>query len=306
MKIYRAAALLMLAGILCGCSAEHDPAGIPEQVTLLIEDEKRIITLDYTDYIAGCIFAAADPSFQEEALKAAGAACSGRALYCMENAEPMAFLGADLADSSEFCPAWISFEQAQLEHGADFEEYSERVMSAAEFAAGVYPEYGGAPADTPVCPVSAGITDEGDKPYLPSLELECDKKSPRFPGSCTVTASSARKKVCAVTGSVILPPDKEDWFTRAEYTPGGTLLTIRFGGAELTGEQLRAALGLRSTAISITIEGDMFTFSTQGEGSNRGLSAYAAERLARGGKSAEEILDFFFPGTTLRTIDRQE
>lgn len=304
MRKVRAAAALILAGMLCGCSSGEKAVTSPEQITLLLEEENRIITLDFEDYIAGCIFAAADPSFQPETLKAAGAACSGRALYCMENAAPGAFFGADLTDSTEFCPEWISLEQAREEYGEYYEEYWESVMQAAHFAAGVYPEYDGAPADTPVCSVSTGLTDAGEQPYLPALELDCDKKSPRYSGSCTVTATSARKSICAVTGKVILPPDKAEWFTCAEYTSGGTLISVCFGGAEITGEQLRAALGLHSTAITITQQDDSFTFTTIGDGNNCGLSVYAAERLARGGRSAEEILKFFFPGTTLQTAER--
>lgn len=299
LRILFAAAIMLTT--LCGCSAGEPSVRVPDKVTLLIEEENRIISLSYTEYIAGCIFAAADPSFLPETLTAAGIACSGQALYCMENSAPGAFYGADLSDGGELCPEWISLDEARQEYGSEYDSCAEKVMNAAETAALTYPEYDGGPAFTPVCAVSTGITDDGGMPYLPSLTLECDSKSPLYFASCTVTARYARETLREMTGSVILPPDKGEWFTDEEYTPGGTLLKICFGGAEITGEQLRQALGLKSCAITVSPDGDMFTFTSLGCGRNTGMSVYTAERLARSGKTAREILDCFFPGTMLRT-----
>ena len=89
------ASLMGFLIMLTGCHREA-PSPAPENVTLLIEDENRILTLGFSEYLAGCIFAAADPSFQEETLLAAGIALSSQAQYCMQNCE--ADFGADLAD----------------------------------------------------------------------------------------------------------------------------------------------------------------------------------------------------------------
>jgi len=74
-----ALSLLVSPMLFCGCAAGETPE-VPRRVTLLLEEEKRIITLDYTEYIAGCIFSAAEPSYEYETLVAVGTACSGRAL----------------------------------------------------------------------------------------------------------------------------------------------------------------------------------------------------------------------------------
>lgn len=77
------------------------------------------------------------------------------------------------------------------------------------------------------------------------------------------------------------------------------MLTVRFGDSEVTGEQLRHAFGLRSSAVTITVSREDMTFTSRGCGGNTGMSAYSAERLARGGMSAEEIFAYFFPGVAL-------
>lgn len=293
------AAALMLIILLCGCSADGKRDCIPERISLYIEEENSIITMDYSEYLTGCIFAAADPSFQTETLLAAGIACSGRALYCMENSERADFLGADLSDNPELSPDWVSPEELIKEYGDDYEDYAVKITAIAKQAAMMYPEYEGKPANTILCKVSTGITDDGGLPYLPPLTLPCDKDSPYYSSSCILTDEIVRKNISSLAGSVILPPNRAEWFTDADYTEGGTLRAIRFGNNELTGEQLRQALGLRSTAIFIEQSGDIFTFTTRGAGSNTGMSLYAAERLARGGKSAIEILKFFYPGTEI-------
>ena len=81
---------------------------------------------------------------------------------------------------------------------------------------------------------------------------------------------------------------------RPKSAPG-----VRFGDSEVTGEQLRHAFGLRSSAVTITVSREDMTFTSRGCGGNTGMSAYSAERLARGGMSAEEIFAYFFPGVAL-------
>lgn len=291
-------ALMILILTLTGCTRSSS-GQLPEALSVYLTEQKRIVTVTPEDYIAGCILAAADPSFQPPALEAIGIACFTQALYCSENSHSMEFMGADVSDDPAVCPAWTSPAQGLTECD---EKYTQRVLEAAKNASGKYLEYEAVPAFTPVFRASSGVTDDGGLPYLPSLELPEDTDSPWYSASCTVPAEYARKTLRQYTGSVILPPQEADWFSDALYTPAGTLLTIRFGGAEITGGQLRDAFMLRSCAITIHSSGDEFTLTSRGCGGNIGMSAYSAERLARSGKSTEEILDFFFPGTSLRKL----
>lgn len=290
--------LLMLAGVLTGCTAKPRQ-GLPERLTLYLTEERRIITLAREDYITGCILACTDPSFQPEALKAVAAACCGHAIYAMQGRSAGEFMGADLSDDPERCPAWVSPEEALEDYCAGQGSVSRKLSAAAEHAAALCPEYDGAAAYTPVIRCSTGTTDSGGVPWLPSLELPEDPASPWYSSTCTVTAEYVRRALREYTGSVILPPSPEDWFTEPEYTPGGVLLTVRFGGAEVAGEELQDALALRSSAITLYVSGEEMTFNVRGCGGNTGMSAYSAERLARGGMSSEEIFAYFFPGVEL-------
>ena len=290
-------ALLCLSVALIGCRSKPDSVA-HETLTLLIDDENRILTLDFEDYLAGCIFAAADPSFQEETLIAAGIALSSQARYCRDNFT--ADWDADLTDRSDIYPDWLSPEELEERYADRYPHWTEKVGKAAEIASELCLYYDGKPAYTPCCRVSAGITDDGGFSYLPALKLSRDPDSPEYTACMEFTCETVREKLADVTGKVILPPDKAEWFSDPRYTSNGTLRYVRFGGTEITGEQLRKALGLRSAAVTIAQEHDSFIFRTKGSGCGLGMGVYTADIMARSGMTAEEILSVFYPGTELR------
>ena len=292
------ALVAFLLAVLCGCSAEWAPAP-PERITLLIDGENRIISMSYAEYLTGCIFAAAEPSYRDETLLAAGIACGGRAMRYMQEYGGGMF-GADLSDSSPLCPDWLPAEQAKALYGDDYSDNLARVESAAEQAASLCPMFDGAPADARLCALSCGVTDDGGLSYLPSRELGCDLESPRQHSRSVLTGDYVREALRGLTGSVVLPPDMGDWFTEAAYTEHGALISVRFGGSFITGRELCRALELRGVCVEISQSDGVFTFDVSGKGENCGMSVYAAERLARGGKSAEDIIRYFYPGVELR------
>ena len=215
----------------------------------------------------------------------------------MQNCE--ADFGADLADRGDIYPDWLSPDVLEERYADQYPEWLERVSRVAERAAKECLYYNDGPAYTPCCRVSSGVTDDGGFTYLPALKLSRDPDSPEYSASSEYTCTAVRKMLAPVTGSVVLPADKAEWFSEPQYTKNGTLRCIRFGGVELTGEQLREALGLRSAAVAITQEHDSFIFRTRGSGGGVGMSVYTADLMARSGLSAQEILQQFYPGTEL-------
>ena len=84
------------------------------------------------------------------------------------------------------------------------------------------------------------------------------------------------------------------------YTDGGGVDTIVIGGTNYKGTSLRSALGLRSTAFSISTTEDTVTITTRGYGHGVGMSQWGARALAEQGQTASQILAHYFPGTQLR------
>ena len=77
------------------------------------------------------------------------------------------------------------------------------------------------------------------------------------------------------------------------------MASVRIGGKEFTGIQLRSLLGLRSTAITFSVEGDRIVARTKGFGHRVGMSQYGADAMAVAGNSYREILEHYYPGTCL-------
>ena len=83
---------------------------------------------------------------------------------------------------------------------------------------------------------------------------------------------------------------------------GGRTVKLAFNTTEgkqiISGERLRSLIGysrIKSTKFSIYREGDNFVFSGKGLGHGVGLCQWGARDLALKGKSAREILSFYFP-----------
>lgn len=91
-----------------------------------------------------------------------------------------------------------------------------------------------------------------------------------------------------------------------DRSESGRVRWIRFqgdrGNVRLSGRQLRSALGestLRSTLFEVKPNSDGFVFVGSGRGHGVGMSQWAARSLADQGATYREILEKFYPGTTL-------
>lgn len=90
-----------------------------------------------------------------------------------------------------------------------------------------------------------------------------------------------------------------NWFGATTYTRGGGVENMLIGGRLYTGTDLRALLGLRSTAFSVSVANDIVTITTRGFGHRVGMSQYGAQAMALNEKSYEEILMHYYPGTVI-------
>lgn len=80
----------------------------------------------------------------------------------------------------------------------------------------------------------------------------------------------------------------------------------RDGSSTIKATDLRKLLGwarLPSTNFELHRENGAYFFEGKGYGHGVGLCQWSALQMARDGKSYREILNFFYPGTTLRTYE---
>lgn len=255
-----------------------DSSEAPARLSVYDSAAGIIYTPSYEEFLAGCVSGLIlnNVEFEPEALKAIAIAENTRIRYYLSGKSGFGDLGADLT-TNEYLP--YSPEKPDA-----------KVKAAAKDALKLTLSFNGEPFIAPMCRISAGRTDSLP-PYSPSIGLPCDIDAPGFNGSSSLTPEKVREAL----GGGNLPYNFSEWLHDPVYTENGTLRYIELCGEKITGDTLRRSLGLRSTAISVEFTEDMFVFTTRGWGENRGMSIYAANYLAKKGKTAEEILAIFYP-----------
>ena len=136
----------------------------------------------------------------------------------------------------------------------------------------------------------------GDKPYLVSVSSPGDKESPKYKSKVEMTLSEFKKIAEENIAGVDFSKGIAD---KIERSDAGGIKEITIGGITIRGTQFRSIFGLRSTNAVIGISGDKVTFDVTGYGHGVGMSQYGADAMAVSGKTWQEILNYYYPGTTL-------
>lgn len=275
--------VIAAAAVLAAANLRKKSVDVPTRVSVYDNAAGVIRTMSYEELLAGCVNGVVprNETLEPEALKAVAVAEGTRLRYLMQVKRGFENgLGADFTVSEQvpYTP-----------------EPSDEMRKAAKSALNVMLTFEGEPFNAPICKVSTGKT-EAYPPYSPSLELPCDMSAKGFESSAAFTP----EKVLSALGGGNLSFNFKEWFHDPVYSDNGSLLFIDFNGERVTGSALQSALSLRSTAISVDFAEDKFVFRCKGWGENRGMSVHAANFMAKNGKTAEEILMFFYPEAEIK------
>ena len=81
------------------------------------------------------------------------------------------------------------------------------------------------------------------------------------------------------------------------------------GRARLRGNDFRRMVGyetLKSTLFAVAVDGETARFAGRGHGHGVGMSQWGAKAMAERGYRAEKILEYYYPGMTLGSLDDLE
>lgn len=136
--------------------------------------------------------------------------------------------------------------------------------------------------------ISCGKTRSGedvlvskDYPYLQSMECQMDISAPRQIENILISAKEMEIK---------------------EWDKAGYVMKVSIDGEEMSGEEFREMYGLASSCFEFQQFENDARIITKGVGHGLGLSQYTANEMAKDGKTCEEILQFFFPGTEIKEV----
>lgn len=286
---------------------------LPLLITLLwggfskeeVKEAKKLVRIEdvfspeLEEYIVGVVSAEMPASFPEEALKAQAVAARTYQVRKMQE------VGTDrvIYDVGQ---AYNSVAEQKKKWGANYIENANKIRTAVKETQGEIMVYGGEPILAVFHAQSAGKTEASENvwtsalPYLKSVDSEEDKKAPNNEYTSTISAKDVWNKLS--TFGKLSQSEAELSFSNIERSDAGYIQNVRVGGMNLTGLQVRQALGLRSANFQVERKGDSFVFVTHGYGHGAGMSQYGASFLAQEGMDYREILCHYYQGISFENI----
>jgi stage II sporulation protein D len=252
--------------------------------------------LGLEDYLLGVVPCEIGP-INARTLEAAKAQAVAARSFTMTRLGRRAGLGHDLFDS---------YLRDQEYRGIEREtELSRKAVSATR---GEVLEFQGDICEALYHGNCGGVTANGSQPYLKSVpdtpghRRGCEAYCSGKPNSSwqvnfgresmDVVASRFSAKQCHVRGTKL----ETDRSGRVKYVD---LVTDR-GRLRLPGSDFRMAMGLRSTAFTVSFRGRTVSFSGRGWGHGSGMCQDGAIAMAEAGASYWEILQQYYSGVNLK------
>ena len=277
-----------------------EPPGVTEaareELLIPVLREGVPVEMELTDYLTGVILAEMPASFEEEALKAQAVVARTYTVRALTRGSKHE--DAAVCTDSSCCQGYISEEDYLAKGGSG--QQIEKMRSAVEATWDLVLTYEGNLIEATYFSCSGGSTEDAvavwgtDVPYLQSVASPGEEGATHYQDTVTFTPEEFASAL-----SLKLTGDPSEWFGKASYTAGGGVETMVIGGITFYGTDLRSALGLRSTAFTVSAGDDRITVTTKGYGHRVGMSQYGADAMAAGGSSFQEILGHYYQGTRL-------
>lgn len=263
--------------------------------------KETVVEISWKEYLAGILACEIPENYEPEAMKAQAVLIRTGLYQSLENSE-------DRILSEQYMPRSAMEEKWTL---SEYKKYYRKYLSAVEETDDMVIFYGDTYAWAPFHQSSSGmtrsaqeVTGSSDYPYLAARECPLDKEADheiqvfefeyrKIQDLCREFLVAEEKKESAETGYTFSD------FKIQEYDSAGYVKTLKIGETICTGDQFRDALSLPSSCFSLSEGKNGLVITTTGNGHGLGMSQWTANEMAKEGKSCEEILQFFFEGTTL-------
>lgn len=274
----------------------------PETVALpvLVRMGQTVTREDMDTYLTGVVLAEMPASFEPEALKAQAVAARTYARKAWETGGKHG--DGSVCQDPACCQAYISQEDYFAQGGT--EEGLEKVQTAVAQTSGYVLTYEGNLIEATYFSCSGGSTEAAqavwgtDYPYLQAVESPGEDAAVHDRDTVSFSLANFQKAL-----GLSLEGTPTGWFREVRYTEGGGVEAMTIGEKSFTGTQLRALLGLRSTAFSVEVREDTIVITTRGYGHRVGMSQYGADAMAVQGKNFQEILAHYYQGTELTRLE---
>jgi len=267
--------------------------------------------MDLEDYVKGVVASEMPASAGAEALKA-------QAVVARTNAvRKMRILGgtpsrsdADVSSDHRVDQAWNPLAVLREKWGpVGFWLNWPKVEKACEETRGVILLYGGSPCEALFHSTCGGHTEAAkdvwgrDVPYLRGVTCSFCQHSPYYkPETVTVSLSQVSASLAQLGVSVPVSRITGSTMSVTQVSATGRVKEVLVDGQTHRGLELRMALNLRSTLMSWSVRKDSVVFQVRGYGHGVGMCQFGADGMAKQGRTFQEILSYYYPGTRTARI----
>ena len=285
----------------CGKKASQVKIDLPETINLT-EDKKMpklkvydtavkgIVEMELEDYLLGVVAGEMYNSWHIEALKAQAILARTYTLYYLQNFKSK-YEGADISNDVTEAQAYDASRINENIRKAVSETKGMVILNNDELIESWFHSNSGGVTTT----AKNGLNYGEDENYTQvKKSVESAENSENFEWSKTFTKSEILSTLREMGVSV----SSISSFAIAEKDESGRVKRFKVGTSEVDANTFRLKIGsteMKSTFISdIIVSANSINFSGKGYGHGVGMSQWGAKILAEQGKSANEIINFYF------------
>lgn len=291
---------------------EKNNGGPKVKVFIVENNETREMYLE--EYIRGVVAGEMPVEFEDEALKAQAVAARTYTVTRMLQYGGKGCSnhpGADICTDSTHCQEWMpKDERFKAWSPVNAQKNWDKLTAAIDGTKGFILTYDAAPVMYPMYfSTSGGKTENsqdifsGQYPYLKSVVSMYEEEAPKYISKVTLTFDELINKFSQSEYKIQLTKSKIPTQIKiTERTEGGSVKSIKVGNKTLTGMDIRKLFNLNSANFNIQFGKSDVTFTVMGYGHGVGMSQWGANGLAKRGKKFDEILKYYYAGTSISKI----
>lgn len=275
-------------------------------------DAQALVTMDLEEYVARVVWAEIPASYEPAAIQAQAVAARTRAVRQLRSRGGPGCAkaeGADVCTRFDHCQAYLSPEARRAQWGAQADEWEAKVRACVAATSGQILLWEGQPIEVFYHAASGGKTEDAahvfsqSLPYLVSVSSQGESGEAAAAQEQSFSRADFVSKVHRLYPKARLSASQlENQVAILSRNESDRVDAIRVGQVDLTGVQLRQALGLRSANFTFRVTGDAIVFTTQGYGHGVGMSQAGAQAMALSGQTYVDILTHYYPGVTLAPL----
>ncbi len=283
--------------------AEEDSLQIPVYLT----EEDKIITIPLEAYVSGVVAAEMPAEFDLEALKAQAIAARTYIIHraLLKDFSQVPVQGAWVTDSVSD-QAFLTIDAIRENWGFwKTARFLDKIYQAVNETRGIIMTHNGQPIDATFFSTSNGYTENSEDywsqevPYLRSVPSPWDVHiSPKYKHTVSLSLNEFYNQL----GIHDIPVSSGASLSMQvlERTKGNRIKSVRIGGRQFSGREIREKLGLPSSHFQWKVNEDSIDITTYGYGHGVGMSQYGAQGMAMEGYTAEQILKYYYQGIELK------